>query len=163
MSHLSGLLLLHRLCLALMKSKSYSTVQHIPPGTKAFIRSGMWTDCVCMWSSSEEKLRTLDEYQENDQLMKASGYQATGKPRQRHLLSTRPWYLTALRLCVEVSSSSDDLSHCHPAHTLHLAFSLHSDTLWLLTTNWLFLCANITAEPSNYSNHVSNKTWNRTE
>lgn len=82
---------------------------------------------VCARSSSRQKLRALDEYQENDQLMRASGYQATGKLRQQHLHSTRPWYLAA-----SVSVRWLHPYHWHSNHSLHLAT----------------LC---TAKPCNYS------------
>lgn len=74
-------------------------------GTKAIHQEqdvnwlSIWV-CVCgrgvvCWSSSREKLRALDKYEENNQSMEASGYQATGTLRQRHLHLKRPWYLTA--------------------------------------------------------------------
>ncbi len=85
--------------------------------------------------------------------------------RQQAERKTSSFNKTLISRCfclrVDVSSPSNDFSHCHPAHTLHLAI-LHfakpcnySQLCQLIT-----LCANITSNPRNYSNHVLNKTWN---
>lgn len=109
---------------------------------KQFIRSRMWTDCqLACWSSSREKLKALDKYQEYNQSNKASGYQATGKLRHRHRYLATPWYF-APSVCVAVSSAS--LLAC--SHFTFPPFITYN------CDNQIFVCATITFEPCNYSN-----------
>lgn len=87
--------------------------------------------CVCARCSRREKVRVLDECQGNYKLMRASGYQATGKPRQRHLHPTRPWYLAAC-VSLDVTSPSNYLSLASHSLFTFGCFG-HGEALQLLT------------------------------
>ena len=162
MSNASGcslLVLLQLLGSAFKKSNSYSGACFAPQGgqrnkTIHQEKDVNWKSiCVCVYMCVQKEW-TLDEYQENDRLMRTSGYQATGKLRRRHVHSARPWYLTAsvwMRPCPRFNFQI--------GIWLKLYIELFS-TPWnpVIThncANWSFLCANIRTEPCNYCNLVS--------
>lgn len=131
MSHQSGnnlLLLLHQLSSTLMKSTHIQQRGELKPRSLRNKSYSSGAGCelvsvykvsacvyvcmfVCMWSRSREKLK--DHHQENDQLMKHLVTKQQ-RQRQRHILSTRPWYLAA---SVDLFSPSDDISIRNHLHT----------------------------------------------